>query len=273
MSSGSYFDVGTTTVSYEVVDIHGNIATCSFDVTVLDVEDPVIFCPEDINQEDAYVEYELPEFSDNCGAEITLVEGLESGSVFPHGITEVVFEVVDEAGNVVSCSFEVLINTPPVGVDDEADFLEEDEDITIDVLDNDYDLDGDDIHISEADANNGSADIINGEIVYEPYTGWCGTDTITYVVCDEYMACDTALVIVQVECFIDLIIPEGISPNGDGENDTFEILGLEDYPNNRLTIFNRYGHKVYEAVNYESDWDGRSRSALTQGAKNSHEGG
>ena len=266
MESGSVFPVGETTLTFEATDLSGNVSTCSFSITVLDLENPVIVCPSDINQEDAYVEYKLPEFSDNCGASIELVEGLESGSVFPHGITVVTYLVTDEAGNTAECSFEVLINTPPVGEDDETNFYEEDEEITIDVLENDYDLDGDEITISSASADNGDVEIIDNQIIYTPITDWCGNDTITYVVCDIFNACDTAVVAVQVECFIDLIIPEGFSPNGDGVNDTFEILGLEDYPGNKIAIYNRYGHKVFESEEYQSDWDGRSSGALTLGS-------
>jgi gliding motility-associated-like protein len=69
-----------------------------------------------------------------------------------------------------------------------------------------------------------------------------------------------------VECPIGLIIPEAFSPNGDGVNDNLVILGLEDYPSNKLSIFNRYGHKVFEANNYQNDWDGTSESGLTIGS-------
>jgi gliding motility-associated-like protein len=96
---------------------------------------------------------------------------------------------------------------------------------------------------------------------------WCGTDTITYVLCDSYGACDTATVTIDVECFIDVLIPEGFSPNNDGVNDTFTIIGLEDYPSHKLSIFNRWGHKVFEATNYQNDWDGTSQSILTLGAE------
>ena len=90
-------------------------------------------------------------------------------------------------------------------------------------------------------------------------------DTVTYVVCDEYFASDTAQVLIQVECFIDLIIPEAFSPNGDGTNDTFEILGLEDFPGNELIVFNRWGHQVYKATDYQSDWGGQADVKLTLG--------
>jgi hypothetical protein len=45
--SGSEFPVGTTTVTYEVVDVHGNSNTCSFDVTIFEL--PVVTAtPTDI---------------------------------------------------------------------------------------------------------------------------------------------------------------------------------------------------------------------------------
>jgi gliding motility-associated-like protein len=42
----------------------------------------------------------------------------------------------------------------------------------------------------------------------------------------------------------------GITPNGDGFNDFFRILGIENYPNNNVKIFNRWGVKVYETDGY-----------------------
>lgn len=53
-----------------------------------------------------------------------------------------------------------------------------------------------------------------------------------------------------------LVIPEGFSPNGDGINDLFVIENLENYPNNRIWIFNRWGNKMFESSPYLNDWDG-----------------
>jgi gliding motility-associated-like protein len=266
-ASGSEFPVGVTTITYEATDGSGNVISCSFTITVNDTEFPVILCPDDISQIDPIVIYELPQFTDNCGAEITLLEGLESGDVFPHGYTTVTYAVTDEAGNTSICSFEVLVNTPPDAVDDGTDYFEEDTSVTINVTFNDSDPDGDDFTITSATAGNGIVYINNdGTLTYVVDTElFCGIDTITYVICDIYNACDTAIVIINIECFIDIIIPEGFSPNGDGVNDFFEILGLEDYPRNTLTIFNRWGHKVYEKVNYQNDWGGWSDAPLTLG--------
>ena len=41
-----------------------------------------------------------------------------------------------------------------------------------------------------------------------------------------------------------------MSPDEDGENDFFRINGIEEYPNNNLKIFNRWGVLVYETNAY-----------------------
>ena len=49
---------------------------------------------------------------------------------------------------------------------------------------------------------------------------------------------------------------DAFTPNGDGVNETFLIRGLENFPNSKLIVFNRWGSEVYEAINYQNDWDG-----------------
>jgi len=36
------------------------------------------------------------------------------------------------------------------------------------------------------------------------------------------------------------------------------IVGLADYPNTMLQIFNRWGKKVYESSDYQNDWNGEN---------------
>ena len=56
------------------------------------------------------------------------------------------------------------------------------------------------------------------------------------------------------------IIPEGISPNDDGINDTFDLTFLnETLGVEKLEIFNRYGKKVYEATNYTNEFFGQDQ--------------
>jgi gliding motility-associated-like protein len=48
------------------------------------------------------------------------------------------------------------------------------------------------------------------------------------------------------------------SPDGDGKNDTWEIKNLDTYPNNDLTVFNRWGDEVFKSQGYSSAkaWNG-----------------
>ena len=55
-----------------------------------------------------------------------------------------------------------------------------------------------------------------------------------------------------------LEMPEGVSPNGDNQNDYFVIRGLYAYPDNDLTIYNRWGNIVYEQEGYGNDWEGQN---------------
>jgi len=64
---------------------------------------------------------------------------------------------------------------------------------------------------------------------------------------------------VTVTVFCDtLIIPSGYSPNNDGVNDGFEIVGIDKYPNNKIWIYNRWGNLVYKASGYNNEWNGYS---------------
>ena len=47
------------------------------------------------------------------------------------------------------------------------------------------------------------------------------------------------------------------TPNGDGSNDYFYIGNIEQYPDNVLEIYNRYGQKVFTKTGYSNDWDGK----------------
>ena len=57
---------------------------------------------------------------------------------------------------------------------------------------------------------------------------------------------------------VDLLIPEVISPNGDGKNDFLVITKIEAFPNNILSIFNRWGSLVYQKKAYSNDWSGKA---------------
>ncbi len=56
-------------------------------------------------------------------------------------------------------------------------------------------------------------------------------------------------------------IPNSFSPNGDGNNDIFQIYGV-GIKTIDLKIFNRWGEKVYESNNQFEGWDGTYKGVL-----------
>ncbi|BFP40075.1 hypothetical protein FGF1_09200 [Flavobacteriaceae bacterium GF1] len=60
----------------------------------------------------------------------------------------------------------------------------------------------------------------------------------------------------QSECVDQGTLCNLFSPNGDGVNDTLILVGHQNFPNNNIQIFDRYGNLVYEEQGYDSTWDG-----------------
>ncbi len=93
--------------------------------------------------------------------------------------------------------------------------------------------------------------------------------TIFYVEISATADCvDTLSVQVNVVETLDgtVVVPEVISPNGDGINDEFIIPNIGLFPYNRVLIVNRWGDVVYEANPYNNDWSGtHNGNPLPQG--------
>ena len=62
---------------------------------------------------------------------------------------------------------------------------------------------------------------------------------------------------------LEVYIPDAFSPNGDGLNDTWRIINLPE--NNELSIYNRWGERIYRKKGYRGGWDGTGEDgALVQ---------
>lgn len=61
---------------------------------------------------------------------------------------------------------------------------------------------------------------------------------------------------VNVQVIGDVEVPNAFTPNGDGVNDLWDIPGLVLYPNCVVSVFNRYGTRVYYSAGYPKPWDG-----------------
>ncbi len=137
-------------------------------------------------------------------------------------------------------------------------------------------------HLTSYVENDGAIQLaISGGSV--PYSvSWTGTDgyvsneedptgmtvgTYGVMVTDDHLCQDSIRMIVVslAEDAEEVFIPEGFSPNGDGYNDRFVILGIETFPENELVIFNSQGVEVFHSVNYKNDWDGRPEKGVILG--------
>ncbi len=116
-------------------------------------------------------------------------------------------------------------------------------------------------NISPTPGRIGNATIANSILTVD-YTGtnFAGLDFVTIEACDLGGLCSTAELTIQVEGSI--IIRNGISPNGDGLNDFFKIDNITTLgAQNRVTIFTRWGDKVFEIEDYDNQnrrFEGRS---------------
>jgi gliding motility-associated-like protein len=52
------------------------------------------------------------------------------------------------------------------------------------------------------------------------------------------------------------IIYTGFTPNGDGVNEVWVLPCAASFPENEVTVFNRWGQEVFSVVNYDNTWDG-----------------
>ena len=60
--------------------------------------------------------------------------------------------------------------------------------------------------------------------------------------------------------------PNAFTPNGDGFNDTWEIDGINRFPNVIVEVYNRWGQRVFSSVGYIQEWNGtRDGNYLPEG--------
>jgi gliding motility-associated-like protein len=79
--------------------------------------------------------------------------------------------------------------------------------------------------------------------VNNPLTNCYGEDAVTISVIDK------------------LYIPNSFTPNKDGKNDTWDLLGLALYPDAVVTIYNRWGQKIVATKQYYlNPWNGTYKS-------------
>lgn len=112
LTSGSWFPVGTTVQEYTMTDQAGNSVTCSFTVTVIDNQAPIITnCPTNMmayssdENCNAVAFWGVPVATDNCPSGLTMTSNYAPGAEFALGTYVVTYTAIDNSGNATTCSF------------------------------------------------------------------------------------------------------------------------------------------------------------------------
>ncbi|XP_071786035.1 uncharacterized protein [Asterias amurensis] len=124
---GQQFQRGTTTITYTATDAAFNSASCTFTITLTQVDatrPEIQFCPQNINQQIEFgvpsviVLWNQPTASDDSGQTPNVQTTHQPGSSFPVGTSTVIYTFTDAAGNEAICSFNVNVfavdTVPPV---------------------------------------------------------------------------------------------------------------------------------------------------------------
>jgi DNA/RNA endonuclease G (NUC1) len=197
---------GTDSFTYTISDGHGGTATASVSVTINAVNDaPVANSDTATTNEDTAVNVNvLTNDSDvdgdslsvsavTQGAHGSVTNNVSSVSYSPaanfNGTDSFTYTVSDGHGGTATASVSVIVNSVndnPVAVADSAT-TNEDNPVTIDVVANDTDVDGDSLSLTSVDtATHGSVSIVSGKAVYSPTANYNGTDSFGYVVSDGH---------------------------------------------------------------------------------------
>ncbi len=94
--------------------------------------------------------------------------------------------------------------------------------------------------------------------VKQPGTYWVRAYVAEYGITTS----DTIIITAEKEeiCNPPLVIPNFITPNGDGANDYFHIGNADKYELS-LQIFNRWGKLIYQHEHYQNDYNGNSTAS------------
>ena len=133
-SSGDFFPIGTTTISYIVSDSCGNAEFCNFNIIVNEVEGELsVNCIDDItvtaarNETTAVANFSAPTgTTTGSGVTVRQLDGPESGDALAIGTYSVIFLISDDCNNTELCIFDITVE--PTVIDDDNDGVPVDED-------------------------------------------------------------------------------------------------------------------------------------------------
>ncbi|MEQ9165851.1 MAG: HYR domain-containing protein [Fulvivirga sp.] len=258
-ASGSTFDLGTTTVTYIATDAAGNETSCSFNVIVVDQAGPeVANCPVDIEittaECEAVVNWEALTAVDNCST-VTTSSNFSPGDTFALGTTSVVYTFTDDLGNESQCSFNVTVVNP-----DALQLLNCPDDISVETDDSGRA----EVSWAEPSVESICTNFTTSQSHQPGDTFQEGTTLVTYQFTDEFQAVVTCSFNVTVSIRdIEFDIPKLLTPNNDGNNDTWVLEGIENFPDNEVVVVDRWGGEIFKTTGYDNQrvvWDGTNQN-------------
>ncbi len=93
-----------------------------------------------------------------------------------------------------------------------------------------------------------------------------GTYTVTQTITDQFGCPDSYSLAVRINNLVNdvtQLIPNIISPNGDGKNDYWRLDFIDVfYPAAEIEIFNRWGESIFRSTGYSNAWDGTYRGSV-----------
>ena len=247
---------GIDTITYQICD-NGSPALCDTAIVVITV-DPVNDKPVAVDDatnvdEDMPVTVDVQDNdSDTEGNSLTttiigtstqgvtpVVENGDSITYTPpmdfNGMDTITYQICDN-GSPVLCDTAIVVitvdpvNDKPVATDDVTN-VDEDMPVTVDVQNNDTDVDGDPLTTSIiGTSTQGVTPVVeNGDsITYTPPMDFNGMDTITYQICDNGspVLCDTAIVVITVDPVNDA--PVAVDDATNVDEDTPVMVDVQD---------------------------------------------
>ncbi|WP_445457714.1 PKD domain-containing protein [Flavobacterium sp. HNIBRBA15423] len=264
------FSIGDTTVTWTATDTAGNTATCTQIVTVVDTENPEVVTQDIVVSLDASGNVSItPSMinngsSDNCtitsfSLDKTSFDCSDIGTPILVTLT-----VTDASGNLNNATAFVTVedNTNPiVSTQDITVSLDNSGNATItpEMIDNgSYDTCGvESISLNTTNFNCPRLDEVQLVSLTVTDNNGNSSTAVAYV---SFTGFDLDLDNIADSCDTELnpdITPIlGISPNNDGENDTWVIENITNFPKAKIEVFDRNGVAVYDAINYQNNWAG-----------------
>ncbi|MEN8927659.1 MAG: gliding motility-associated C-terminal domain-containing protein, partial [Flavobacteriales bacterium] len=253
-------NVGPNNVTVIATDTNRNVDSCIAIVTVLDTLAPTAVCQNitiqlDSNGNASIVALDVDGGSfDNC-AIASMVVSQTSFDCSNIGTNAVILTVTDIYGNVSTCTATVTVedNIAPIA------YCPGDKQMVIRNTTCSYIVED---FLSEASSWD-NCDLGSVTLTQSPAAGTevfleNASETITITATDASMNTSSCTFEVYARCVKELDIPQFISPDGSGKNDTWEIPELANYSENVVKVFNRWGNLVMEQKGYSTGWDGRA---------------